>query len=153
MIPTEIVRGEICRQASSCKEPPCSVCSFILGTEKEPLGGGECVIYALQDHSGRAVGMRIYRDHGESSTYLLQNEIKNRKKIGMHQINRFQKLLGFGPTQDSVVRVPFVLLEWAHGRPLVWTDALPSNLFDRERIIFAVANTTMDLLRVQESGQ
>ena len=119
MKPTEIVRGEICRQeSSSCKEPLCSVYSFILGTEKEPLGGGECVIYALQDHSGRAVGIHIPRPW-ESSTYLLQNEIKIRKAIRIHQINRFQKLLGFGPTQESIVRVPFVLLEWAHGRPLV----------------------------------
>jgi hypothetical protein len=76
------VRKQICKQASLLTgTPPCSACSFILGTEKRQFGGGENIVFALQDHKGRAICMRIQRQFTEGTSYVLKNEVNFREAI------------------------------------------------------------------------
>jgi hypothetical protein len=90
------VRKQICKQASLLTgTPPCSACSFILGTEKRQFGGGENIVFALQDHKGRAICMRIQRQFTEGTSYVLKNEVNFREAIESFGIWGFQKVIGY----------------------------------------------------------
>jgi hypothetical protein len=141
-------------QAGSLAEsPPCSTCSFIQGTDKSPFFGGENVVFALQNHNGEAICMRIRRDVTEWSSYLLNNEVNIRKAIESKGITAFQRLIDFAPEGNALIDSPFMMLEWVHGCKLRWTDDFPVDLKERNQIIHAIARVTMDLLKVQRKGK
>jgi hypothetical protein len=147
------VRKQICKQASlPTGMPPCSACFFILGTESGRLGGGENIVFALQDHKGRAICMRIQRKFTEGTSYVLNNEVNFRKAIESFGILGFQKVTGYAIEGNSLVHAPFITLEWAHGITLRWTDDFPMNLGDRNKVIHAIARITIDLLKIQKHG-
>jgi hypothetical protein len=147
------VRKQICKQANMpTGTPPCSACSFILGTEKRPFGGGENIVFALEDHKGRAICMRIQRKSTEGTSYVLKNEVEFRKAIESFGILGFQKVTGHAIEGNDVLHAPFITLEWAHGTTFRWTDDFPMNLGDRNKVIHVIARITIDLLKVQKHG-
>jgi hypothetical protein len=117
--------------------PPCSECSFILGTEKTPFGGGENIVFALQDHNGRAICMRIQRKFTKWTSYVLNNEVNLRKSIESFGILGFQKVIGYALEGNDLINAPFITLEWVHGIDLRWTDDFPMDLGDRNKVIHA----------------
>jgi hypothetical protein len=145
---------QICKQASlPAGVPPCSSCSFILGTEKAPFGGGENIVFALQDHNGREICMRIQREFTKLTSYVLNSEVNFRKAIESFGISGFQKVIGYSLEGNDLIHAPFIMLEWVHGVTLRWTDDFPIDVNDRNKIIRAVAKVTIDLLKIQQHGK
>ena len=152
-IPTYNIRKQICKQAGLPTEmSPCSACFFILNTELGLLGGGENSIFALQDHKGRAICVRIRREFTELTSHILNDEVKFRKAIENFGIMGFQKMTGYAIEGNDLIPAPFLTVEWAHGVTLRWTDDFPQGLHDRNKVIRAIASITIDLLKIQERG-
>jgi hypothetical protein len=144
---------QICKQASlPAGVPPCSSCLFILGTEQAHFGGGENIVFALQDHTGREICMRIQRELTKWTTYVLNSEVNFRKAIEGFGISGFQKVIGYSLEGNDLIQAPFIMLEWVHGLTLQWTDSFPVDVNDRNKIIHAIAKVTIDLLKVQKHG-
>lgn len=147
------IRKQICKQANvPAGTSPCSACLFILGTENEPYGGGENIVFALRDHTGRAICMRIQRSSTQGASYALKNEVDFRKSIESLGILGFQKVTGHSVEGNDLIPAPFITLEWAHGTTLRWTDTFPTNRGHRNKVIHAIARITVDLLKIQKDG-
>lgn len=151
--PSLILR-QVCNQAGlTTGSRPCSECVFVLGTREKPFKGGECNVFALQDHQKRLVCIRIYRELGPSSSYVLQNEINFRSMIKGHNIDLFQTLFTNEIYGNDLIPTPFVSLEWVNGTSLQWSDSFPATRFEREKVIRATAEASMDLLYIQKPGK
>jgi hypothetical protein len=145
------IQTQICHQAlSKPLDSPCSSCKFILGTEQTPYHGGQCNVYALTDHSGRHIAMRIFHEADESSAYILSSEMKYRREIERLGLAHFGKVISISETGTQLINKPFVCLNWVHGNSLVWNDFIPKERLERDKIIKTIANISLDLLDVQE---
>lgn len=72
--------------------------------------GGEAVVFALQDHQGRKIGIRIQRESTESTSYILGKQVEYLKAIESLNIARFQKLIDFGIHGNQLIRAPFMAM-------------------------------------------
>ncbi|KAH0337199.1 hypothetical protein KCU81_g8173, partial [Aureobasidium melanogenum] len=147
------IRKQICQQASF--DPPedaCSSCDFIHGTEEKPYSGGQCNVYALKDHLGRCVAMRIFRQQDTSSVFILVNELKYRREIKRCGIKFFQDVISHCENGNQLIHNPFICLSWVEGEPLTWSDSVPKARSVRNDLIKEIANICLDLLSIQEEG-
>ena len=145
------IRKQICQQASiDAPEDPCSSCDFIQGTEHKPYAGGQCNVYALNDHIGRCVATRVFRRPDRSSEFILSNELKYRREIKRCGIKFFEDIISFSEKGNQLIRNPFICLSWAEGEPLIWSDCIPETRSDRNNLIKKIANICFDLLSIQE---
>lgn len=145
------IRNQVCRQADDqTYDAACPSCIFVQGTEQEPYHGGQCNVFALQDHRARWVALRIFREEGPSSEFLVYTEVKLRRQVEQHGIKSFQTIISYSTTGNQLIRNPFICLTWAFGKPLVWNETVPETRAERDRLIHAIANVSLDLLRVQE---
>jgi hypothetical protein len=145
------IRTQVCRQAGQqLFDGACPSCNFAQETEENPYRGGQCNVFALQDHKARWVAMRIFHEGGPSSAFLVSNEVRFRRQIEHHRIRSFQTLISFSETGNQLIRNPFICLSWAFGKPLVWNETVPETRVERDRLIQTIANVSLDLLRVQE---
>jgi len=115
--------------------------------------GGEAVVFALQDHQGRKIGIRIQRKSTEATSYILSKEVEYLKAIESFNIARFQKVIDYEIHGNPLICAPFISVEWADGEPLRWTDTCPADLSHRRKIIHAIAEATLDLLQIQRPGK
>ncbi|KAF2021331.1 hypothetical protein BU24DRAFT_416993 [Aaosphaeria arxii CBS 175.79] len=106
------VRKHICQQAQPPTEtPPCSACSFILDTERNPYAGGQNTVFALRDHAGKEICMRIQHSPTEGSSYVLEKEVNFRKAIESAGVSGFQKVIGCATRGNDLIPAPFITLE------------------------------------------
>lgn len=54
---------------------------------------------------------------------------------------------------NQLIRAPFMVMEWADGESLHWRDTSQTGLSRRQKVIQAVAEASLDLLRIQRPGQ
>lgn len=124
----------------------------MFGTRDQPFRGGQCDVFALRTHSGEDICVRVYRDSGPASSYLVHNEAEYRKAIKKHGLARFQRMLGSSFNAENLIGNPYICLEWAFGSSLSWTQTIPSTVSNRQKVILGVARSTMDLLQIQNHG-
>lgn len=131
-----------------------SACHFTFDTDTTLFGGGECIIYSLESEStSRSICLRIPRDETNPHVgFLVAQEAGVRRRIDVARIPLFQPLLFADPTADNILRTPYLALGWAAGKPLVWNDTSPACQSDRQIILYAVANASLDLLQIQQLG-
>jgi len=128
-------------------------CHFILKTNISPFRGGEYVVYALEDEkNSRRLCLRI--PHNRTGCHIacvLEHEAKIRRDIEAARVDLFQPLIAYDPTTENLIKAPYLALCWADGAPLKWSDAYPA-MDDRRFVMRAVANASLDLLRIQRPG-
>ncbi len=128
-------------------------CHFILNTNISSFYGREYTIYALEDEAtSRRLCLRI--PHNWAGCHIapvIEQEAEVRRHIDAARIDLFQPLIAYDPTTENLIKAPYLALCWADGSPLKWSDAYPATN-DRRSIIRAVANASLDLLRVQRPG-
>jgi len=146
------IRTVVCLQAQNPNKTgiPCSKCAFMFDTCESPFQGGQCDIYAVTDHSGRCLCVRVHREPGSGSTYLLKKEIEYRKEIDKNKIQYYQRLISFSSEEGNSIGRPYLMLSWAFGQQLHWTDTSLSLASNRELLIAAVAQSTIDLIKYSE---
>ncbi|KAK4189872.1 hypothetical protein QBC35DRAFT_379302 [Podospora australis] len=130
-------------------------CHFILNTDISPFRGGEYIVYALEDEEAksRRLCLRIPRNRaGCHIAPVIEHEAEVRRQINAARIDLFRPLIAYDPPTENLIRAPYLALCWADGSPLKWSDAYPATN-DRRSIIRAVANASLDLLRVQRPGE
>ncbi|KAK4132535.1 hypothetical protein BT67DRAFT_443733 [Trichocladium antarcticum] len=129
-------------------------CHFILNTDISPFRGGEYAVYALEDEQkSRCLCLRIPHNRtGCHVAFVLEHEAKVRRHIDAARIDLFQPLIAYDPTTTNLINAPYLALGWADGSPLKWSDAYPTT-DDRRSIMQAVANASLDLLRIQRPGE
>lgn len=129
-----------------------SPCRFILTTETKSYSGGEYLVYPLESTSGRRICIRIPKETHQHTSFLLEHEADIRRRIDAARIHLFQPLIVADPKADNSLHVPFMALGWADGATLKWSDSNPASEDERRRFLRGVANATLDLLRIQETG-
>ncbi|KAK4150671.1 hypothetical protein C8A00DRAFT_36730 [Chaetomidium leptoderma] len=129
-------------------------CHFILNTDRAPFYGGEYTIYALEgEEKSRRLCLRIPCNRaGCHVPLVLEREAEVRRQIDAARIDLFQPLIAYDPTTENSIKAPYLALGWADGSPLKWSDAYPAT-DDRKSVIRAVANASLDLLRIQQPGE
>lgn len=148
------ISKQFCQQASiDSPEDACSSCVFVKGTEHKPYSGGQCDVFALEDHIGRCVVMRVFCQQGPSSVFILVNELRYRREIKRNGIEFFQEVISFSEAGNQLIRNPFTCLTWAEGEPLEWSDCVPQARSERNDLIKKIANICLDLLSIQEAGR
>jgi len=127
---------------------------FILGTEKKPCVGGEYIIYAMElMETRRRVCVRLPRVvPGPHTSFLPQREADLRRRIALADVHLFQPLITFDPSSDNIIQYPYMILGWADGTPLSWSDTSPGDRNLRNNVLRAVANASLDMLRVYQTG-
>ena len=128
-------------------------CHFILNTDISPFCGGEYAVYALEDEEkSRRLCLRIPHNRtGCHIAFALEHEAEVRRHINAARIDIFQPLIAYDPTTENLIKAPYLALCWADGSPLKWSSAYPAT-DDRRAVIRAVANASLDLLRIQRPG-
>ncbi|KAH6621341.1 hypothetical protein B0J18DRAFT_224216 [Chaetomium sp. MPI-SDFR-AT-0129] len=129
-------------------------CHFIHDTNRTPFRGGHCAVYALEDEEhSRRLCLRIPHNRTCCHTALhLEDGARIRRHIDAAGIDLFQPLITYDHTTENLIKAPYLALGWADGKPLRWSDAFPATE-DRKSVIRAVANVSLDLLRVQQPGK
>lgn len=127
---------------------------FILGTDKEPFRGGEYIIYAMEvGEEHRRICIRIPKvATGPHTSLLLDREVDLRRRIELAKIHHFQPLITSDSSVNNPLQSPYMMLGWADGRPLSWSDSSPSQKELRRNVLRSVANASLDMLRVQDTG-
>jgi hypothetical protein len=127
---------------------------FILGTESSPYLGGEYVIYAVEiEEASRRLCIRLPRIvNGPHTSHLLSREVNLRQCIDHANVRPFQQLITFDASYDNALRSPYMILDWADGRPLSWTDNSPCGRDYRNKVLQEVANAALDMLSICRTG-
>ena len=127
---------------------------FICGTGEAPFAGGEYLIYALElEIQSRRVCIRVPKEALKPHTGMrLMQEADLRRRIDTANISVFQPLIQFDPSMDNLLHTPYMLLGWADGGLLAWSENSPSLPDLRHRILRAVADASLDLLQVRQTG-
>ena len=105
--------------------------------------------------------LRVPREHlsYEKKRMLVDDEVEWHKRLQkvkvwyereLRGIKGIPKLMDFYCNDDNFMESPFIALEWAEGKQLVWTDAKPERLHDRKKVLEQVADITIAMLRVNE---
>lgn len=136
---------------------PCSLLSDEAGKPLVNIGG-ECVIVAVQQedpHGGdRRLAFRVQRTSSRFASRLILREVKHRRAIEEAGIAGFQRLVAFDATYENGIGAPYILLEWVDGvGRLQWSGATPPYREQRARVIRAVANVSLDLLKINCEGE
>jgi hypothetical protein len=122
-------------------------CDFILGTENNPFMDGECAIFVFKVNGEGEGTISIRLEHTPSAhtSDKVSIEAQHLASIISTGIPRLPKLLGYSSAPSS----PFIALQWANGTSLQWTSFSPLPQA-RRNILSAVAQTMLDLLKIQE---
>lgn len=140
----------VLEQASSLTGSPCH---FILGTEHKPFGGGENLVFAVDNTRHLRIGIRVPRIRTPYTAQMVEKEVRFRKAIQRENIGRFQQLIGYSSSCNNLVQAPFIALSWTDGVRLQWTDQSPADEGDRNKVISSIAQATIDLLSVRNIGK
>lgn len=123
-----------------------NTCRFILGTEHCPFSGGECRVFALEA-AGRKISVRVERANHPLVRTKVEMEIQHLQAITSEGISHLPHLIGY----DISLNPPLIATTWADGNAMVWSDVDPP-LEVRRGIIRTVAEVTLDMMRIQQSG-
>ena len=134
-------------------------CHFILGTEDIPFGGGECLVYALESESGNSnnnknirLCLRVPRTPVADASQMVLAEVLFRRSMEREGVPFCQGLLGHDVSSDNPIGRPFLVLVWADGVQLEWSDTYPSDQRHRDNIIAAIAEYNVKLLGIRQHG-
>lgn len=127
---------------------------FILGSKNSPYLGGEYAIYAVEIKKAcRRLCIRLPRMvNGPHTSQLLGREVNLRQSIDHANVRPFQRLITFDTSYDNALRSPYMILDWADGKPLSWTDSSPCERDCRNKVLQEVANAVLDMLSVCRTG-
>jgi len=114
---------------------------YIHDTANKPLEGGEYAMYSLADEAQRLqVAVRVPKAQlGPITTMQMEREIDIRHRIDAAPVRRFQPLLACDPTADNHLHHPYMVIEWAEGHPLEWSESTPEREVDRQSVLRAIA--------------
>jgi hypothetical protein len=129
-------------------------CHFVYNTDKQPLSGGECIIYVLESlPTQQKLAIRIPRNRtGPHTQVLIEQEADFRQRVDKAALKYFQPLFRFSSTTENTLKTPFLAIGWVDGRPLKWSPYHPAAENERQDILRAVANASLDLLQINTSG-
>ncbi|KAG6000617.1 hypothetical protein E4U54_001358 [Claviceps lovelessii] len=128
---------------------------FIHNTEHAPVCGGQNAVHALESRSGYRVAIHVplkivfIWDDKKYVDFSIEAEL--RQRIDRARIAFSQPFLAFSGTVDNPIGCPFLVLGWVDGSPLRWSVSVPASNVERHRVIRAVANAGLDLLRINEN--
>jgi hypothetical protein len=127
---------------------------FSYNTDVNPYKGGEYRVYALLVEQGdRRVCFRIpKRPYNANTRFLVEQEILFRGLIDAGPIKCFTRMLASDPTADNPLKTCYLILEWAHGDSMRWSDLIPARERHRRKVLYAIANVSLDLLGIQKTS-
>jgi len=79
----------------------------------------------------------------------MEHEASFRRRIDIEQLPLFQRLIACDTTSSNPPHTPYFVLGWAEGVPPKWTDSTPAEDGYGKKILYAIAQSNMDLLRIR----
>lgn len=98
---------------------------FRFGTGESPFAGGQCHVYAVQ--------------------FLIEEEVSILKRLEECGFSRSPRVTDYDASFDNPIRFPYMVLTWAEGKPLEWSDSVPSRREDRNKVIRQMADSILEL--------
>lgn len=131
-----------------------SPCRFAYDTYRHSLSGGEHTVYVLESLARQQkLAIRIPKNGtGPHTQFLIEQEADIRRRIDKAAVNLFQPLLECSSTAENALNTPFLALGWVDGSPLKWSADHPPAEHERQRVLSAIANATLDLLQINAAG-
>lgn len=129
---------------------------FILNTGSKPFTNGrQSIVYALEvEDTSKRICVRILREpHSPAVKWLFEREVEIRQLINAAQIRLFQPLLAFDTSADNALQNAYMILSWAEGGSMEWSDVVPADQTTRRNIMHTIANATLDLVKIHRSGE
>ncbi|KAI1173342.1 hypothetical protein F4777DRAFT_558127 [Nemania sp. FL0916] len=115
--------------------------------------GGQSTVYVFKNTTLKIrFCIHLPGDLSTHTTLQLEYEASIRRKINKAQLPLFQRLLSWDATSSNKLNMPYMAINWAEGASLKWTDSITAEEGDRKKILHAVAQSCMDLLRIQTEG-
>ena len=127
-------------------------CRFIFDTAQNPFYGGENIVFVVEDSRLSRVAVRIPRLEASYAARVVEIEVLHRLAIEYEGIDRVQSMIDYSTSCENPIKTPFIALKWADGTHLQWTDSEPADERDRNKVIHAIAQISMDLLIVRQKG-
>lgn len=127
-------------------------CSFILGTEQAPFMGGEYILYVFENTARARFCIRLPLKPTMHTVLRMEHEASFCRRIDIEQLPLFQWTIACDTTSNDPLHTPYFALGWAEGVPLSWTDSTPAEEGDRKKILHAIGQSSIDLLRVCTEG-
>jgi|UniRef100_A0A8H7NMF4 hypothetical protein len=123
-------------------------CIFIFGTEESPFLGGQRVVFALQSSSAKRFAVQVEQHLSDATRSKVEWEIQLLRDIREARIPRLPRLIGF----ELEPIPPLIATNWADGHELEWSDSVPPPDV-RKHVLQAIAELTLDMLRIQKPGK
>lgn len=129
-------------------------CQFVMNTRERPFGGSERVIVVLEDTQSSKWAVRFplqfhqFPKHVELTILRVAELLLTIEK---NKIASIPRLNTFSATFDNLARLPYMVVEWAEGTQLRWTESCPA-LPQRNKVIRSVARIVLNLLKIQNKG-
>lgn len=123
--------------------------SFCFNTAEHPLSGKQCLIYAVKfpDDATWAVRIPAHTSHlpQEAITDYLKTEISILKNLETRGFSWSPRLLGYDCGFNNPLEFPYLVLSWIEGKPLEWSDTVPSQRENRNKILHQLANIILEM--------
>ncbi len=123
--------------------------AFFYGTEKAPIVGESCFIYAIKcsDETIWAVRVPIPLANLpiEELSGGVQTEVGILKRLELDGFRWSPKVLGFHTGFANPIAFPYIVYTWIEGTPLIWSDTLPPHRNFRDRILEQMAEIILEL--------
>jgi hypothetical protein len=129
-------------------------CQFVMDTRERPFGGSECVVVVLEDAQGSKWAVRFplqFHQFPKHVELTILREAELRLSIEKNKIGGIPRLITYSATFNNPARFPYMVVEWAEGTQLRWTESCPA-LPQRNKVIRSVAHIVLNLLKIQNEG-
>jgi aminoglycoside phosphotransferase (APT) family kinase protein len=123
--------------------------SFCFGTQRTPLSGKQCWVYAVHfpDKVTWAVRIPAHTRHlpPEAITGTIEEEASILKRLERGGFTWSPKLVGYCSGFDNPIAFPYIVLTWIHGTPLCWTEKTPPCRGSRDKLLGQVGRILVEL--------
>lgn len=131
--------------------------TFCFDTAKSPLSGKQCCVFVLSFSDGDtwAVRIPIHAQHlpPSSITYFVSEEVEILQTLQEKGFNWSPRLIAFDAGFDNLISFPYIVFSWIPGKPLQWSDSIPPERKDRDKIIQQLMDIILELARCTVYGK
>ncbi|CAG9947025.1 unnamed protein product [Clonostachys rosea f. rosea IK726] len=103
--------------------------SFLFGTDRTPLSGKQCWVYAIDSPNGNIWAVRIpaHIKHlpPAAITSTVEKEVSILKCLEQGGFAWSPKLVGYCTGFENPIAYPYIISTWIRGKPLHWTEDTP----------------------------
>lgn len=123
--------------------------TWCFNTGNTPFSGKQAHVYVVEfpDATQWAIRVPVHASHlgPEGLADIVNSEVSILQKLQIVDFKWSPKLIAFDAGFDNAIQFPYIVLTWVPGKPLQWTNEIPAQREDRNKVIRQVIQMTTDL--------